>query len=319
MEKLNLISKCCNDPTGATAEQVGTMMEKSQHEAIVMTRSEFVEYLQDKAGERREVLEAVKTYIHQSSLRAFWTDTLGKNVSEPAVVPAGQLGADAYIISKVLYLVGLKARYRIEGPYIILMGRPGLRRALNTPRYLASNPKVIQMGFGLKGLQNTARGGFILSFVISAGIETLDCIFNERTMVDLVGGIGVEAVKCGIAAFAGYVAGAAVLSITGVAALPLIGMAVVSFFAAEKLNELDNRYNIKKQVITALKTLPDNLEKGLYIVRSAIETDWKVELEREIRQFEDWLIRAAEQQVEAFLQRAVMNLFRHRLFRIGLS
>ena len=42
-------------------------------------------------------------------------------------------------------------------------------------------------------------------------------------------------------------------------------------------------------------------------------------LEREIRQFEDWLVRAAEQQAKAFLQKAVMNLFRHRLFRIGLS
>ena len=40
-------------------------------------------------------------------------------------------------------------------------------------------------------------------------------------------------------------------------------------------------------------------------------------LEREIRQFEDGLIRAAEQQVKEFLQRAVMNLFRHRLSRIG--
>ena len=42
-------------------------------------------------------------------------------------------------------------------------------------------------------------------------------------------------------------------------------------------------------------------------------------LERDVRQFEEWLIRAAEQQAKDFLQKAVMNLFQHRLFRIGLS
>ena len=40
-------------------------------------------------------------------------------------------------------------------------------------------------------------------------------------------------------------------------------------------------------------------------------------LEREIRQFEDGLIRAAEQQAKAFLQKAVMNLFQRRLSQIG--
>ncbi len=317
MEQNRYLSWCCHESATDTAEQVGAMMEKNQREVIVMSRSEFVEYLQDKAGERGEVLEAVKTYISQSSLKAYWNDTVGKNVSEPAVVPASQLTSDLYVISKTLYLVGLRASYTYDGRYIILRGYPGLRRAMNGTRYLASNPQIIKMGFGLKGVQSVARGGFILSLVVASGVEVLDYIFNdEKTMVDLVGGIGVEAVKCGLAAFAGYAVGA-LFTMTGIAALPLAGMAVITCVAAYALNELDNTHNVKQQVVAGLKSLPENLERGLYVVRGAIATDWKAELQRELRHFEDWLVRAAEQQVREFLQRAVMNLFRHRLSRIG--
>jgi hypothetical protein len=64
---------------------------------------------------------------------------------------------------------------------------------LQGTRFLAANPRMVQMGLGTSSLQNVAKGGFLL--VVGAGIETLDFIFNdEKTMNDLVGGIWVVGV-----------------------------------------------------------------------------------------------------------------------------
>jgi hypothetical protein len=295
---------CCTDRHGFSADQIGAMMEKNEQDAIVMTREEFVRFVEDKAGNNQNQLAALKSAIDQSSFKEYWNKTLAPNIGNAGVVPVSQLTSDAYVIGKTLSLVGISASYYVKGNYIILKGYSGTRNILTGTRYLLTNPKVVQMGFGLKGVQGVARGGFILGLVVSTAIETLDWLFNdEKTMVDLVGGIGVEAVKVGIASLAGYAAGAALTVVTGVAAAPLIGMAVVTCLVAWGLNELDNKYNVKQTVIRTLKSLPDNLENGLYIIKSVVETDWKREVEKKIAEFEDWIIRAAEQQVEEFLRK----------------
>jgi hypothetical protein len=292
------------------------MMQDNEQEAIIMTREEFVRFVEEKAGNDQNQLNALKSAIDQSSFKEYWNKSLAPNIGNPAVVPASQLTSDAYAIGKILNLVGIRASYYIKGDYIILKGYSGLRKILTGTRYLATNPIVVQMGFGLKGIQGVAKGGFILGLVVSTAIETLDWLFNdEKTMVDLVGGIGVEAVKVGIASLAGYAAGA-LATLTGFAAFPLIGLAVMTFGVAVGLNALDNKYNVKQTVVRTLKSLPDNLENGVYIIRNALETGWRREVEKKIAQFEDWIVRAAEQQVEAFLRKTVMHFFRHSLQRI---
>jgi hypothetical protein len=86
-----------------------------------------------------------------------------------------------------------------------------------------------------------------------------------------VGGIGVEAVKAGLATLAGLaVAGA--LAFTGVAVFPLIGLVAVTLYAGYELNKLDNHYQIKKQVIDALKTVPDQTAQGIYTINTESES-----------------------------------------------
>jgi hypothetical protein len=320
MEKIDYASFCCRDRYGFSADQIGTMMEQNQHEAIIMTRDEFVCFVQDKAGNDRNRLDALQETFAQTSfkeyLKGYWNTTLAPNIGNAGVVPASQFTSDAFVIGKTLSQVGISASYYLKDKYIILKGYSGLRKILTGTRYLATNPAIVQVGFGLKGIQGMAKGAFVLGLVVSSGIETLDWLAkDEKTMVDLVGGIGVEAVKVGIASVVGY-AFAAALTVTGVAALPLIGLAGMSCYVAWKLNELDNTYNIKQTVIRTLKSLPDNLEHGFYILRDAMETDWKREVEKKIEEFEDWIIRAAEHQVEAFLRKTVMHFFRYSLQRI---
>jgi uncharacterized membrane protein YhaH (DUF805 family) len=112
----------------------------------------------------------------------------------------------------------------------------------------------------MRGVANVAKGGFYLGLVVSILIESLDFILNdEKTMYDLVGAIGVEAVKGGLAVAFGMAFAGAVAGVTTIAVLPLIVLAVFTAAAAIALNRLDNHYKIKDAVIAALKQLPNTI------------------------------------------------------------
>ena len=153
--------------------------------------------------------------------------------------------------------------------YLIFKGRAGLRNVLQGTRYLASNPQIIQLGLGIQGAKNVAKGGFILGIVVATGIEITDFMLNDqKTMYDLVGGIGVEAVKGGLAALVAYGAGALVGSAITVAVLPLGVMLFAALIVSSGLNYLDDSYQIKSKVIAALKAMPENLSEGIYTIRA---------------------------------------------------
>ena len=140
-----------------------------------------------------------------------------------------------------------------------------MRNVLQGTRYLASNPRIVQMGLGMQGLKHVARGGFVLGMVVSSGIEVAEFFFNdEKTMYDLVGGIGVEAVKASLAMLAGVAAGAGIAMVTTVAIWPLAVAAGVVFFVGIGLNILGDTYQVKERVAAALKHAAGNLESGYY-------------------------------------------------------
>lgn len=55
--------------------------------------------------------------------------------------------------------------------YVLFKGLAGQRKALKGRRYLAQNPKVVRMAVGPTGVVKSVKGGFILSAVLSVGIE----------------------------------------------------------------------------------------------------------------------------------------------------
>lgn len=123
-------------------------------------------------------------------------------------------------------------------------------------------------------------------------------------MYDLVGGIGVEAVKGGLGGLVAYAAATGVAGATTVAVLPLIVMAVFAVFGGVALNMADNHYGIKQKVIGTLKMLPEKIEQGIYTVDTQSRA-WQDELEsaverktREVKRSidrgaEDWLCRVS--------------------------
>lgn len=253
------------------ADMLARQMEQKQIDAIVLTPQEYADILSDKARNNPRLAATLHAMLAHSALGRYWTHTASPNAGKPWVAPASLMVSDAYLITKTLIALGLAgARSYIKttatGTYIIITGYAGLRRQLlQGTRFLAANPSMVQMGLGIRGLQNVAKGGFLLSLVVGTGIETLDFIFNdEKTMHDLVGGIGVEAVKAGLATMIAISAGALTASVTTLVIFPLGAMALAIFATGALLNYTDQRWKIKQNVITALKSVNNEKAPGIY-------------------------------------------------------
>jgi len=253
------------------ADMLARQMEQKQIDAIVLTPQEYADILSDKARNNPRLAATLHAMLAHSALGRYWTHTASPNAGKPWVAPASLMVSDAYLITKTLIALGLAgARSYIKttatGTYIIITGYAGLRRQLlQGTRFLAANPRMVQMGLGIRGLQNVAKGGFLLSLVVGTGIETLDFIFNnEKTMHDLVGGIGVETVKAGLATMIAISAGALTASVTTLVIFPLGAMALAIFATGALLNYTDQRWKIKQNVITTLKSVNNEKAPGIY-------------------------------------------------------
>ena len=251
---------------------ISAQMESNQAEVLVLTPAEYLSILQDKSKNNPALNESLRKMLSGTSLGQYWNQTIYPNTNEAFVIPAGQAANDAFTLAKTIVAIGAvgttcHAKTHNGKTYFIFKGHAGLRNVLQGTRYLATNPQIIQLGLGIKGAQNVAKGGFILGIVVTTGIEITDFMLNDqKTLYDLVGGIGVEAVKGGLSALIGYAAGA-VVGLTGLAVAPLVGMMVVAFAVSYALNKLDDKYQIKNRVINALKNLPDSLAEGMYEIK----------------------------------------------------
>ena len=135
---------------------------------------------------------------------------------------------------------------------------------------------MIQMGLGMRGATNVAKGGFMLGLIVSVGIESIDFILDdEKTMYDLVGAIGVEAVKGGLAVAVGLLAAKGIAMAVGVAILPLITVAIIVGGVGIYLNWLDNTYNIKAAVIAALKETSANVNSRANVAARQFDIEFK--------------------------------------------
>lgn len=270
------------------AQTIAQSMEQNKVDVLVLTPNQYMTILQDKAKNDPRLEASLRKILGNSSFGQYWTKTFSPNAGEPWVGPVAQSANDVVTITKTLNAIGMAGitsyvKTTPAGTYIIIKGYAANRgSALQGTRYLATNPKMLQLGLGAKSLQGIAKGGFILGVVVSSGIEVTDFIFNdEKTMYDLVGGIGVEAVKGGLGALIAYAAGVLVGMTTTVAVAPLLTMAVVALVGGWAINEVDARYKIKSQVIDALKALPEQTAQGVYYIDTKAQS-WMEEASRAI-------------------------------------
>ncbi|MDA8523135.1 hypothetical protein [Acidovorax sp. NCPPB 4044] len=270
------------------AQSVAQSMEQNRVDVLVLTQGQYLGILQDKARNNPSLEFTLRKMLAQSTFGQYWQKSFSPNAGEPWVGPAAQGANDAIAITRTLNAIGMAGitsyvKTTATGTYIIIKGYSAQRSgALQGTRYLATHPKMLQLGLGMKSLQGIAKGGFMLGVVVSTGIEVMDFMFNnEKTMYDLVGGIGVEAVKGGLGGLVAYAAAAGVAGVTAVAVLPLVVMALVAVSGGVALNMLDNQYGIKQKVISALKMLPEKTELGIYYIDTKSQA-WQDDLQSAI-------------------------------------
>ncbi len=152
--------------------------------------------------------------------------------------------------------------------YVIFKGRPGMRKIFRGTRYLAENPKVVRMAVGPSGLKQAVKGGFVLTVVLSVGIELFDYfIRDEATLSHLLGTITSDIVKIGISSIAGAAAGLAVGSaavVGSIAAAPLIAAIAIGVITGWALNEIDKRTGATKALIKAYERVGLKLDEIEY-------------------------------------------------------
>lgn len=144
----------------------------------------------------------------------------------------GSTAVAATIDAKVLTSLGrdmqrsgnLFGRYTIRPhngkKYIVFKGNHRLRSIVKGTRYGMKNPTVVKMGIGPDGLKNTAKGGVYVTLFISVGMNTIAWIFREDFgWKEFLTNVSEDVVKAAIAAVAGYLAGVAIASYTGMAVI----------------------------------------------------------------------------------------------------
>lgn len=285
-------------------------MDRNQVDVLVLTQGQYMSILQDKARRNAALEFNLRKMLSQSTFGQYWQKEFSPNASEPWVGPVAQGANDMLAITKTLNAIGMAGigsyiKTTATGTYIIIKGYSAQRSsALQGTRYLATNPKMLQLGLGMKSLQGIAKGGFMLGVVVSTGLEVMDFMFNdEKTMYDLLGGIGVEAVKGGLGGLVAYSAALLVAgTITTVAVYPLLTMAIVAVISGIGLNHADNHYKIKSKVISTLKMIPEQTAQGFYYVNTQSES-WLNELRKAIETKQTEMGRAIDQGTRDWLCR----------------
>lgn len=260
-------------------QELAKSMDSNQADILILTFPQYFSILEDKTKNNPRLENTIRTILANTSFGSYWRGTFSPNASQPWVGPAAQSANDVLAITKTLNAIGMAGitsyvKTTATGSYIIIKGYAAHRSgALTGTRYLATNPLMMKLGLGVQSLKGIAIGGFVLGVTVSTGIEVVDFIFNdEKTMYDLVGGIGVEAVKGGLGGLMAYGMGIAAGSFTAVAVAPLLTMAVFAFIGGFALNYYDDQFKIKSKVIDALKILPENTKQGLYKINEKSES-----------------------------------------------
>lgn len=152
--------------------------------------------------------------------------------------------------------------------YVIFKGNAGDRRVLKGTKYLIDNPTVVRMAVGPKGIVKSAKGGFVLTAVLSVGIEIFDYVIRDTALLsELLGVITTDLIKIGLSSIAGAVAGLLVgsmVTVGTVAAAPFIAAIAVGIVTGLALDEIDERLGATQALIRAYKKIGIRLDEIKY-------------------------------------------------------
>jgi hypothetical protein len=232
------------------SDQLRDVLEANHKKAIILSLADAVATLKDMA----------KEYSWEKN----GTQTL-KAVS--AVNDLGGYGAavyKAYDLAKQFGDYGVKAEvFTSKGKeYIAITTKNngdkmmrhalvnGVRVKFNGHKYRLHNYKVMQLGLTPQSRMSGYKGAAVVTFIISATINTNELVFNDDYhLVDWFGNVGTDMFK-GIVALG---AGEAILlafGVTGGAVLLGVLVVVATSYAIEKIFE---KWQVSEKIVAGLK------------------------------------------------------------------
>jgi hypothetical protein len=138
---------------------------------------------------------------------------------------------------------------------VVFKGYPKSRAGLNRPFYKLSDPKIVQLGIGVRGIYSSVKSGCFWAIYIYSALLTVEAVV--RAFGDSPMSVGAYGANISTGAIKAALVGAATVAATtllekifigaflGPGATLVVGFGV-GIYIGSKLNNLDNRYGITK-------------------------------------------------------------------------
>lgn len=224
--------------------------------------------------------KSIKTKVKQNSqvldlfsveqLIRGWEKKTGKEIAEVtgkslrSAADYASATVDSATALKLISDLGVKGQVVIKNvkgkQYVIFKGQAGTRSIFTGTRYLATNPKVVDMAVGSLGVNKSIASGARLTIFLVVPLNILNHYLDDQsTMTRLVGKTATDLVKVGASAAIASLAATATVAVTTLAAGPLIVAIVVGLAVAATLDALDKKYGVTEALI---KAMDDALSKA---------------------------------------------------------
>ncbi|TWB21732.1 hypothetical protein [Nitrospirillum bahiense] len=219
-------------------------------------------------------------------------DSLKDNYDTDAV-SLTQLVQSGIQVSKQIKLLGVLGLAYIKTAsdgrqYLIFKGYAGHRPNLSGTRYALENPKVGCFVVGTRELLKDAAKATRIAVIAFIAIDIVkECLADHFSLARLGVQIASDIAQAVAASAIGVGVGAAVISVVGTAAMPVVAIFALTvaagFFAGMALTWLDNKYQLTNQLVAAAMKIEDDLaarEAGFFAdVRQAATSIYETTVE----------------------------------------
>jgi len=176
-------------------------------------------------------------------------------------------GMDTRTLTQMVKELGIDGRVvikKVNGKsYALIKGFAGKRKLLKGTRYLASNPKIVDMAIGQLGRTRAIVSGARLTFALYIPLNILSLVLDdEPTLLKFIGTTATDLVKIGISSLVAAAAASGIAAITTIAAGPFAIAIVVGLITSITLDELDRKYKITDSLIAKMEQITDEMISG---------------------------------------------------------
>ncbi|WP_145538704.1 PAAR domain-containing protein [Yersinia kristensenii] len=223
--------------------KVRDLLRNNNHDIMFLTAEEAYEVLADWGTYQKGWVDITQSPLGEVVVN-YGTNIKDVVTTSKLIVDLGGLGIQAtmYINHKGTELIKLT-------------GYPGIRKVLNAPVFAAKNAKVVDLGIGKYGLNNSIVQGARLTFYVAAAFRTLDYILNDEvSLAKFIGSLATDIVKIGISSIISGGTGTVIMAFTASVTMPIVLSVLVGFGAVYLLGVLDKKFGITDKVVELLES-----------------------------------------------------------------